>query len=766
MRDIQLIRILSEIISKTTDYHDCLRLVVESLAKQLNVDLCNIYVFDDKEECLILEATYGLAQRNVHSLKLRSGQGLSGVCYATKSLLNLADMHASEHFLSLSQTRFEQYHALMCVPLLIGGRIIGVLSMARRKIGEFSSETTELIEALVVPLAIFILNAGLSDQLSEGIRDRKSRPKAEDTLRGTSISDGVVHGMAYFVAGAEALEAEPLVYSTDFEAEMQLLDQALTVAREDSTELQKEAAVLLAEADAAIFYAHILLLDDPTLIRRIHDALKHGYKLRPALKIVINEIQEELRMLDNIILRERIADMKDVIFRIYQAIDEIQGQSQKPQRLRSLKGHKRPIIVTRELLPSQLIRLPLASLGGIICEMGGSTTHVAILARTLHIPMLIGASGATQKIDHNDELILDCTAGLCYIHPTPDLLKQFRPALKFHRQPDNEVVSPKTPTTTQDGTLVRLGSNISLINELPLLDRYGACGVGLYRPEFMFMIRNSFPSENEQVSVFKRIVEACPDSSVTIRVLDIGGDKPLPYVDFGHEENPALGWRGLRFLLSNPQYLEPHLRALLRSTAFGNMNLLLPMVANLDELLELKAVLRKVEVQLREEGIAYDEGYHLGIMLEVPSAIFALPDMLPHIDFVSIGTNDLTQYLFAVDRGNSRVSQWFRQFHPVLLKIIKQTCDMVGAFEDKTVSLCGEMAGNPGGTPLLLGAGIRYLSMNPWRIPGVRDTLGKVTMSECEELFQNALSCTLDKQVATLMQDFAMAHDLQTRRKS
>jgi phosphotransferase system enzyme I (PtsI) len=341
------------------------------------------------------------------------------------------------------------------------------------------------------------------------------------------------------------------------------------------------------------------------------------------------------------------------------------------------------------------------------------------------------------------------------------LVKKFRGPLALHRKRDEPPVDvPKTNPQTRDGETLRLGGNISLVSELPLLERYGARGIGLYRTEFMFMIRANYPTEEEQYDVFRKVVDACQGASTTIRVLDVGGDKPLQYVDFGHEDNPFLGWRGIRFLLSNPQYFEPHLRAILRTTENGRINILLPMVADVEELLQAKEILKSARESLIRDGVPFNDDFRLGIMLEVPSAVYALPDMLPHIDFVSIGTNDLTQYTFAVDRGNNRVTHWYRQLHPVILGYIRDACDAVNDAPGKSLSICGEVAAMPLAVPLLIGLGLRYLSMNPRKIPQIRSVIESVDLSACEDLAQRALKCTLNSEIQKLMEDFAAEYGL------
>jgi phosphotransferase system enzyme I (PtsI) len=376
--------------------------------------------------------------------------------------------------------------------------------------------------------------------------------------------------------------------------------------------------------------------------------------------------------------------------------------------------------------------------------------------------MLVGVANATREIKPNDDLILDCTTGFCYVRPEITVARDFKGALAHVRLGTDEAVAlPPTPGLTADGTRIRLAGNISLVSELSLLLQHGVMGIGLYRTEFMFMIRATYPTEDEQYGVFHRVALAMGHQPTTIRVLDVGGDKPLSYVDFGPSDNSFLGWRGIRFLLDSPQYFEPHLRALLRTTAHGDVRILLPMIADLDELMRVREILARLQDALDRDGLPHRRDFKLGIMLEVPAAVWSLPDLLPHVDFVSLGTNDLVQHTFALDRGNSRVMHWHRQFHPILLRLIRQTCDAMAAVPGKELSLCGEIAANPRGTALLTGLGLRSLSMSPWTVPAVRDVLRRVTLAECQALADAALACTRAADVTAVLDDFGRAHNLE-----
>lgn len=765
--ELSIISRIGDVIASGANYHDSLRRITEIIAEATNGEVCSILILNDSSDQLILEGTFGFDQEAVHDVRMPVEHGIVGHSLRTLEAINVARKQDHPEFEQFGTPKAGEFHGLLCVPLVSGGAPIGVLVIEKREEKEFSPTSKALAQAIASPLATFARNARLSETLNDHSRDQEKRrsegtesERGEQILRGNPITDGVVEGTVYIVFGAERIDNISLETTDDINGEKELFSKALKVAREDTIALQEEASGILEEADAAIFYAHLLLLDDPTLNQRMDQAIDRGFTLRFALKYVYNQFEKELSQLDSAMVRERLADLKDVVLRIYQAADEVQGKTTRPtvEADRPEDRRERPVAVARELLPSQLIRLPLAELAGIVCEQGGATSHVAILAKTLRIPMVVGVENVTRRAQSKDDIILDCTTGICYLNPSEKVRDRFAEVIAFHREkPEAPVTCPVAITT--DGTPITVEGNISLLNELPLLNQYGAKGIGLYRTEFMFMIRNSFPAEDEQYSIFKKVVSQGGERGpVTVRLLDVGGDKPLPYFDFGEEENPVLGWRGIRFLMSNRQFLDPHIRAILRASAHGKVNLLLPMIADLDELLQVRQVIRECEQQVRENGHKVGE-YGVGVMIEVPSVLWGLPEIFEHIDFVSIGSNDLIQYSFAVDRGNQKVSHWFRQFHPLVLKMVKATCD-AGEAAGKPVALCGEMGGIPLGVPFLIGAGLRELSVNPWRIPGVVDVVTKVSVEECRQLLDQAVTCSRDQEIIDLMHAFATDHGL------
>lgn len=769
--ELKIIREISDILAETSDYQEGLNRSTVLLAQYLGADACSILVHDATSDELVLAAWSG-PDAPTDPVRISPARGITGLTFRTRQPVHAPDIGEHPEYFESEQPWNDAYRSCLSLPLAAAGRAIGVMVLATRKPRRFDNRTVALAQVVALPLALAILTAHAEKRFAED-EETTSGPAARTAaetspvLEGTPISGGVISGRAFLVAGAERLERIPLQNCDDPEEETAFFERAVQAARTDAAEIQEQAARLLPEADAAIFLTHMLLLDDPTLHQRVLSAIGKGFALRFALRLASEEFEREFRAADSPLVRERVADVKDVILRIVEAADRcesgdtpVQGAEPAPEDIPA-----NPVAVARELLPSQLIRLPLEKLAGIVCAQGGATAHVAILSKALRLPMLVGVEDVLTHVRSGDPLIVDCTTGLCYVRPHPEIVRKFQSALRFHktktRRQAAEAGAACRLCATADGIPIRLGGNISLISELPLLEQYGAMGIGLYRSEFLFMIRPEYPSEESQYKVFRKIVEGSPAASVTLRILDVGGDKPLPYMNFGSEDNPFLGWRGMRFLLDRPEYLTPHLRALLRTTVHGKVGLLIPMVADIAELLEVKAAIARVEAELRRDGIAFDENYRLGLMIEVPSAVWGLPEILAHVDFLSVGTNDLTQYVFAVDRGNERVSRWFRPLHPVVLRILKHTCDLAaGADPPIPVSLCGELAGSALAAPLLVGAGIHYLSMNPWQIPHIREVIAKVTLAECRDVFETARSVATATDVFDIVRKFMKEHGL------
>jgi len=773
--ELNILREISSVLRRTADPKSALEKSLDILAHRLDVDACGIFTYDTASHELQPSA-WSSGEPPPEGFRLPAEVGLAGCTFRRQEITHAADVSTHPHRHEREAKWISAYHSCVMAPLTAGGRTIGVMYIASRRPRRFDERTIALAEAVATPFAIVAATQNAerrAERKQRAERRAAAQEKAERSpvvLRGRPVCGGVVCGRVFPLAGVDVLQRIAPEYTDDPDQEMALFERALVLAREEAEKLQQEAAELLPEADAAIFLTHLLLLDDPSLHERISDAISRGFSLRFALHLTARTIEQEMAGADDAFVRERVADLKDVIVRLLDALERTKEGSDAPRSISPADLPANPIAVTAELLPSQMIRLPLGRLAGVVCERGGETTHVAILARALNIPMIVGVPGVTHHVRTGDAMIMDASTGICYLRPNEEIRRRFQPVMLFGRRgrirtSDTEETKT-TPRScpvcrTADGTDVRLAANISLITELPLLQRFGAMGIGLYRTEFMFLIRPTFPSEEEQYRIFRRVVEEAGDRRVTIRVLDVGGDKALPYVDFGREANAFLGWRGMRFLLDNPQYFRPHLRALLRTARHQGVNILLPMVASPEELDEILDVIADVKQELLAEGVVFDKPVDIGVMVEVPSALWGLRDILERVDFVSIGTNDLTQYTFAVDRGNQRVARWFKPLHPIMLRIIHQVCETARTMDrPRPVSLCGELAGSSLAVPFLLGAGLRILSMNPWRIPRVRKIVERVTMEECRQLLNRGMRARTAHELFEIARTFLTERNL------
>jgi len=775
---LTLVHDICGLIAHSSDHNLALRQIVQHIAEQLNAQVCLISLLDSHTAQLEVQAAFGFRMNEKPGAgPIRNILELS--CKRTKTintplqvLFPVCDGH--------SAGQISRVNSLMAVPLMVSGNAIGTLAIGRRSRQVFPARVVAVCEALAAPLAAFIQNASLTRQMSENgaspvldvLHAERVASEAEGlaaaVFRGRPIVSGVTWGHAMLLAPADSLSILDLEKSDDLVREQEIMEKAIAAAREGIRKITLESGDVLAETDTAIFDMYLLLLDDPVLREHLQKYLQDGYTLNSALNLTFKDFSDEYQNFTDEYLRERLYDLKDVLLRIKNAAANIirNGGTDHEEIAESVHTDKRIILVAQELLPTQLIASPLKHVCGIICESGGPTSHAAILAKALHIPMLIGNKGMQNQIGSGNNLLLDCQSGLCYLKPTATLLRQYRQPLALFRRlkqaaaSENSEQEPDDTPQTLDGTTIHLAGNITLFSEFANLQNAGVREVGLYRTEFMFMIRNAMPDEEEQFRVISRLVSAAKGNPVTIRALDIGGDKPLPYINWGREDNPSLGWRGLRFLLSNPEFLHTHLRAILRTSALGPVSIMFPMVGDLYDLLQAKDALEKARESLRSDGIAFDEKHQFGIMLEVPSAVVALDQLLPMVDFISIGTNDLIQYLFAVDRGNSRVNRWFRQSHPIVLRTLQHICQKVAQFPGKRVSLCGELAGQARSLPLLLGAGLRRLSMNSNFIPAVRSCIEKVSIEECNELFAEASQVSSELDVQKLLDDFYRRKEL------
>ncbi len=766
----QVIHRISELIVQAPDPWLGLQQATELLAECTGADVCGLLSYNPSTGRNSLVAACGVLQAQVGKLTLDSERGLVGLCAKTGRTFNVDDRNACSGESMPPLPQGEHLHGMLAHPLIVSGSNIGCLILIRERKHLFSVKTLETLDEICGSLGMFILNAtlyGIPLGGQEGFsfqKTKENRPRRiqrDKPIKGRSVTTGVVSGEVVKIASVDELlsgsSLQPRANTTPeaVKAEREMFFAALESARRRALRTVRELQGSLSEADCKIFEMHVMLLDDPSLRTAILKHLDEGHNLASALSSALHYFTLQYQKVADPVLRARLYDIKDIFLNIKTAADNMRTSGRAAAGTPApAREPKSIIVVAKELLPSQLVSLPLQKVRGILCEDGGTADHVAIVARALQKSMVVGIPGIADMVRPGDSILLDANTGNCYLRPSLHLMREFATALKITRErqmlnwKDEHPASPSV-VLTKDGVPIHFAGNLALLNEMPAIHHFGLESIGLYRTEFMFMIRNNLPTEEEQFLVLKRLLGLSQGLPVTVRVLDAGGDKCLPYLFEAPEDNPSLGLRGLRFLFSRPDIFLPHLRAILRASAYGKLNILFPMVADVFDLRQALESLQQARNGLRREGLPFDEKVRVGIMVEIPSAARELEFMLPLIDFVSIGTNDLTQFLFAVDRGNSNVFRWYRQCHPVILRIIRDICTLVDATPGKSVSICGELAGSRRALPLLLGAGVRNFSMSPFRVPRLRETVPGYTISECERLLDEVLA-TCDTEVAIM----------------
>ena len=762
--NLNIISSCCALLNQPTPPSKTLAQLCRHLAEAFNLRVCLIVHFDQTGTRLLLDASHGLfvdeiqphqeavslirdvlRRKHVMNTPIRNGKTLDG------------------HIVRASVAT--RCGSLLAQPLMLGGRAIGLLMLLRKARQAFPKGIADIVSVFSTTLAAYLANASGGSRETEADERPAARGDqlSESFRRGQPVVPGVAYGKCLLLAGDDALQGTNLQYSDDISAQRTLLERVYRMARETLESSRGVVNDLIAEADDGIFEMYVSLMEDPTIRQRIEGHLSDGYTVDSALSLTYKDFAQEFRQIDDEYLRERLLDVEDIILRLLNASRNLTGK-QREGIEEPIAANDPVILVTSELFTSQLIASPLRQVRGIVCQTGGATSHATILARALHIPMMTGLPGIHKLLTPKDSLLLDCQSGLCFQNPSESLLAQYKLPLEATRRSRENHEEDAAPLDdqpkTRDGTAIRLTGNVTLFSELPTLRSVGIRDVGLYRTEFMFMIRNSTPDEDTQYRVFSRLVEGCNGAPVVLRALDVGGDKPLQYFKWEDELNPSLGWRGLRFLLAeeNHDFAMTHCRAILRVAArCPNLRVMFPMVADLHDLRQAKALLAQAAESLKEAGQECGSP-RVGIMVELPSAALSLEQLLPESDFVSVGTNDLVQYLFGADRGNSRVAQWYRQCHPIIFRLLGQICAVAARHPGKHVAICGELAGNLRALPALLGAGLRFLSMNPATIPPVRDYIRRVDLGECRSLYQNVCRCSTAQEAHALLDSFWKLH--------
>jgi phosphotransferase system enzyme I (PtsP) len=749
---LQILKEVSEIIAVNDNISSVMNAIVDILAENLNVDVCSIYIYDNKENTLSLKATHGLNPNSIGKIKLQPGAGITGTAFAQAEAINLASADEYEKYQFFPNSGEDKFKAFLACPLIIGSKNLGVLNLQKVTSGQFPDEVVDMVRALGTQIANLVLSSKMLSEISKKNPDIKKSflDNQQVVLKGIKINNGIVSGTASVYALNDFFDV-PVTTDLSLEDESKLFIDAVALTKTETVKLLEKAIAMISEADASIFDVHLMFLEDKSLISSVLDIIKDKKSAEYALKTVNAKFQKLFSNMKDEIFREKSADLKDVMLRLLKNVENLKYTSSTQD---STIDAKDKIIVAKELLPSDIFRLTSGSVAGIVTEKGGATSHVSILAKALNIPALLGVSNLMSHVADGKNLILDCNTGLCYINPNSAISDKFSAIENAHipLKPSKG----KCISCTNDGQKIFLRANVSLVSETTLLKKYHADGIGLYRTEFLYMIRDYLPSEQVQYNVFSAVMNNAKGMEVTFRLLDVGGDKPLPYLPRREESNPALGKRGIRLLLEREDILRPHLKAMLRAGVNGKIKIICPMISTLSEFLQLKKIVDDCKSQLLDKNIPFAENCKLGIMLEVPSAYLDLQNIVQHADCVSIGTNDLFQYTFACDRETVAFDAAPVYFQTPFINMLAHSADIVNS-AGKDLSICGEMAADPLALPLILGAGIHDLSMQSNAIFDIATTMQKYSLDECRSILLHCKSLTDAEEVLAYMKQIAVS---------
>ncbi|HEX6142205.1 MAG TPA: phosphoenolpyruvate--protein phosphotransferase [Geminicoccaceae bacterium] len=743
----RLLRRLVEMMAAPVSPQERLDRIVRLIAADIVAEVCSVYV-QRGGDYLELFATEGLKRSAVHNTRLRVGEGLVGLIAAQGNVINLPDAQSHPAFAYRPETGEEIYHSFMGVPIVRGGRVVGVLVVQNRARRHYSDEEVDALQIVATVFAEMLASGGLIDVTRyPGDLGRIDRP---ERLEGLRLVEGVALGQA--VLHQIRIEVTRLV-ADDPASEIVRLDEAISSLKASVDQLLLLPEVAEGE-HREVLEAYRMFANDAGWRRRMREAIETGLSAEAAVKRVQEQTRLRMAHVADPYLQERLHDLDALAERLLVHLlggTPHQDPGDLPDEF---------ILVARSITPAELLDYDRSRLKGVILEEGSPTSHAAITARALDIPMLGRVKGALTRIETGDRLALDSEHGQVFVRPSEDVEMAFARSTAAHAERRRMFHALRDqPSVTRDGIRVCLHLNAAFLIDVAHLEICGAEGIGLYRTELAFMVRDHFPDVPAQTELYRRVLQHAGDRPVVFRTLDVGSDKHLPYWTFPAEENPAMGWRAMRMVLDRPMVLRAQLRALIRSHGERPLSLMFPMVA---EVAEFEAGRRMLELELgraRERGQPTPASICIGVMLEVPSLYWQLPALLPRIDFLSIGSNDLIQFLFAADRGNPELVDRYDPLSPPVLAFLLDLVERCRAAGVK-LSFCGEMASRPLEAMALLGLGVRHLSLAPTAAGPVKAMLRSLPCAPLAPYLRK-LSTLPDHSVRARLHHYALDHGVQ-----
>jgi phosphotransferase system, enzyme I, PtsP len=727
-----VLTVLRHIVMRFTAHSrfaDAVKFLVSEVKSAMRADVCSIYLLNPQRSAYVLAATDGLNPAKVGNAVLALDQGLVGFVGRRAEPINLQNAPSHREFHYIQGSGEEAFHAFLGVPIIHQRRVLGVLVVQQSDARKFDEAEEAFLVTLAAQLATVVSHAeAVGDSALPQISDAN---RVDACFVGVPGAPGIAIGTAVVIHPVANLEAVPERQTDDIVVELLSLERAIAQVRQDISNIIEQFSDSLPKQELALFDAYLHMLDENALAGDIRAEVRLGQWAQGALKKVIDEHVSRFALMEDPYLRERGADLKDLGLQILAHLQNI--------RQKKTVFPKDTVLVAEEVTPAMLANIPTEQLGAIVSTKGSGNSHVAILARAMGIPAVMGAIDLPTYQVENEVLLVDGHYGEVFASPSKKRIELSRELIAQEKVFDEELMQLKdVPCVTKDGWRILLWVNIGLSSDLTRsLDR-GAEGIGLFRTEIPFMSQDRFPTEAEQRVIYREHMAAFEPRPVTMRTLDVGGDKSLSYFPI-NEDNPFLGWRGIRVTLDHPEIFLVQVRAMLKANAGleGILRIMLPMISSLSELTAAKALINRAYDEVTEEGFEVKRP-SIGVMIEVPAAVYQARALARESDFLAVGSNDLTQYMLAVDRNNPRVAQLYRDVHPAVILALRDVA-RAAHIENKPLGICGEFAGTPVGAVLLMAMGYHVLSMNATHLPKVKWVIRQINRSDAQRMLAKVL---------------------------
>ena len=732
---VSLLQSLREIVDLTRDLitpREILDTLVKKLAQTLSVDMCSILLCEQNRKEIVLVASEGLCSSSLYQVKLKLGEGITGHIAQTKQVVNVAESRKHERYHYFPETKEENFNAFLGVPIIYLRELIGVLIVQDASKRQFSADEEAIVVTIAAHLAALLKHVNMT---------RKAETKKN--VKGVSCSPGVVIAKTLVHNPTISLSEVGDFKITDCEREVRRYNIAVDKLKEEIEKARKVIVQQTSDDTSQIFDAYILMLSSQEFTQSIEKSIREGNWAPAALRDTVNHFTSRFQQMEDPYLRSRGDDVLHLGNRLNHLLHELDHD---------FSAIVEPtIILANDVSIQDIAQMSNPNLAGVVCSGGSSHSHAAILLNALGIPSIMGTGLLLGNFEnYKDFAILDANQGLVVFRPTPEEIEKWTLIIEQDQSKKDELGDLKSsPGITLDGVKVDLFVNTGLTDDIMPGLLQGAEGVGLYRSEFLFMVNETIPTEAEQIIQYRRLLSTYSPKPVVMRTIDIGGDKMLPFYSV-YEENPNLGWRGIRFALDNTNILQTQIKAmLLASRGFENLKIMIPMVSQLSEILSFKAILAKTLSELPDRVTQPK----FGLMIEVPSTLFLIEEIAEHVDFISIGANDLTQFLLAVDRNNPKVESLFDWLEPSVVRAIFSVVKK-GKAKGVEVGLCGEMASDPLAVILLIGMGFDNLSVSAYHLPKIKWIIRNIKSSECKSALTKALRCSQSHEIRNLLVAF------------